>query len=214
MSRAPEQIPFELLPCRPYSLDYFVSHSGVTVAMTAIEQAIDAVEKNSQHFELLYLYGGAGSGKTHLISAYLEIVQSKRIAVERIDLEQVVAKDEGISQFISLYEKQKSEGGLLFIESRLAPADVTANPHLSSRLLAGTILQLDYPREEELRPIVRSLLERNNLRIAERSIEYLFRRMPREPLFFSELFAKISRLSLRTNRPAKFTLIKDVLGGA
>jgi chromosomal replication initiation ATPase DnaA len=107
-----------------------------------------------------------------------------------IDLEPHLQDKAWVPSFIELYDRLKREGGLLFIRAAKPPKDVTDNPHVLSRLLAGQAVLLDFPREEECVPILHSLLERLNLKLTNRAIDYLIRRMPRNPLSFEVILAK------------------------
>ena len=66
-------------------------------------------------------------------------------------------------------------------------------------------------KEEELSPILNSLLERKNMKLSERSVAYLLRRLPREPLSFDAIFARINELSLEESRPAGLGVIRELI---
>ncbi len=217
MEEKPLQLPLALAPSSANALHYLIPHSGVVEAIQALDQALLQLETNEKHFAMFYLYGEQGSGKSHIVNAYCDEAVRRGIPTERFELDDNQGEkkeDRNVSFIVSVYEQLKANGGLLCFASRYSPKEVSSNPHLVSRLLAGQIFQLEYPRGEELQPILRSLLERQNLQLSAHSVDYLMRRIPRDPLSFSKIFAKISALSFLTNQPAKFTLIKNIVAEA
>jgi chromosomal replication initiation ATPase DnaA len=78
-------------------------------------------------------------------------------------------------------------------------------------LLAGQAVLLDFPREEECVPILHSLLERLNLKLTNRAIDYLIRRMPRNPLSFEVILAKISAESFSLSKPAGLSVVRKIV---
>ena len=88
---------------------------------------------------------------------------------------------------------------------------LSENPHIMSRLNSLTALSLDYPSEEELRPILNSLAERNNLKLSDTNLDYLLKRLPLKPLSFANIFARVDELSLTDGKPAKRSVLKEAV---
>ncbi len=218
-----KQLPLELPPTEPYALSYFVSHSGVIDAVTAFEQATQQVKQDPKLFQLICLCGPRGTGKSHLLEGFrLRATTELGIAADRCFVfefggnagaEQPSA-EELIPWFVSTYERLKHEGGLLLasVDESLLDAE-RANPHLRSRLRSGHLIRVDYPSEGEYKPLLRSLLERRNLSLSERDLDYLLERLPRDTLSFDQIFGKISQFSLMASKPARRGVIREVLEG-
>ncbi len=207
-----EQLSFTLTPRAPYALSYFVTHCGVAEAVFIISAAVEELLSDPGVFRSVYVYGPRGSGKTHILRGYADEAISRGLAPAKIfiiDLQQPVSPGESISRF----EELRASGGLVFIEGRYPPAEQTSDPHLRSRLLLGSVQELRYPPEEELPPVLLSLLERRNMKMSEQTIQYILRRTPSDPLSFSDIFARIDRLSLRQGRPAGLAVAREVLSG-
>lgn len=208
------QLTFHLAPVEPYSLSYFVPHSGVTEAYELLEHAIAEVSEGG--FRLVFLYGSSGTGKTHLLYGFRKRAEEQGIDPERIcvcSLEQLLKnKSESIGEFVKTYDRLKSEGGLILVEARdiFHPTD-DLDKHLSSRLLAGYSVKVGYPREEELRPLLLSLLERKNLKLTDYSLNYLLRWLPLDPLSLDRILTAINDLSLSNSRKVGQGLIREVL---
>jgi len=211
-----EQLSLNLTPTEPYSLKYFVPHQGVAEGVAVLEQAVKEFQSGASRFVMVYLYGPAGAGKTHLLNGYAKLALTDEVASERVvvrDLNDYNESDEWVREFISTFERLKADGGLLLISAANSPDDATSNPHVLSRLLSGSVVSVDYPPEEELEPLILSLLERRNLRLGARSINYLLKRIPRDPLSFDVIFGKISELSFSTQKPAKLGVVREVVAG-
>ena len=213
-----EQLSFLLAPLDPYSLHYFVPHTGVEEACNIVEAAIGELSGDNEAFRLVYIYGPPGSGKTHLVRGYREKARNAGIAAERFFSWEFSLADEeqkegrlSISEFVAGFERVRSSGGLVLITGHKTPGDELVNPHLLSRLLTGLCVKLSYPREEELRPLLLSLLERRNMRLSDHTLDYLLRRLPLDPLSFDNIFARLSGASYSFGRPANLSLVREVL---
>lgn len=193
-----------------FSLRYLIPHSGILGAIQVIEDAVQSVVRDPAAFRLVVLQGPSGSGKSHLIGAYLG--WAAELGVERSALRYLQLHDdreETSSYFISEYERLRSAGGVLLVE--LPDSVGRFNPHIESRLQAGVRCALAYPEEVELRPLVESLLERHHLVLPEGSLEYLLVRLPLNPLSLESIIAAISKNSFATNKSPKRGLIRGVL---
>lgn len=209
------QLIFRLEPREPHSLQYFVAHSGVAQAIAVCEHAIATVMANQETFSFVYVYGPEGSGKTHLVQGMIDAAEQRGLGKEKVSLYDlsldVAGDDASVSQFVSDYEGQKQRGGAFFVLARQAPQGLTTNPHLLSRLLSGVVVQVHYPKDDEIQALVASVLERKNLKLSSKTLSYLFRRLPRDPLSFVNILGKISEFSLVNKEGAKLSVVKRVM---
>lgn len=209
----PQHLSFSLVPKDPFSLRYFVVHSGVALAYAELEQACTQLIKDPSLFRLFYIHGPRGSGKTHLAYGFESFMLEQsfpRTHIQVYDL-QPLPDSSLVSEIVAEYERIKRDGGLLVITSQSDPHDITKNPHLQSRLLAGNIAALGSPTEDELKPLLLSLLERRNLILNEKSLEYLLRRLPVDPLSFDNIFARLDELSLTEGRSPGPKMLRELI---
>jgi len=219
MSNSLQQIPLQLLPANPYGLKYFVAHSGVAEAFAILEHAVAKVLDDSSFFQAVYIFGPAGSGKTHLVNAFKSELlekgypESKLLTISLDDhlLENGQVDDTKVPGMVSEFEAKRSAGGCIFLHCSKSPQEITVNPHLLSRLLFGAVVEIRLPTEEELEPILRSLLERHNLCLSERTLNYVLARLPLNPLNFDSIFAQINEVSLERNKPAGPGIAREVV---
>ena len=188
------------LPVGAPSDQFFVSHSGVIDALSAIESSL----AEPSLFTFFHVTGPKGSGKSELLRMFKQRAPNS-IAV--FDFLSGEPEDDTVAAFISAYESKKSAGGVLLV----AAGHVATNPHVTSRLAFALPLELGFPREEELFPLVRALLERRGLRFADPMVEFLVRRLPADPLSLSSIFAKIDELSLAQGKQANRAIVREAL---
>ena len=213
ISILPEQITLPLESSLPRSVFNLVPHSGIMEAVTSFESALDVVVEDKSAFRMIYLYGKEGSGKSHLIDAYLERAALRGICAELkvFQLGSENDREDWVSYFISEYERIKSCGGVIIVEAREHPVSAATNPHLQSRLLSGEVIAVNPPLDEEVRLVVESLLARRQVEISEYVLDYLLKRIPRDTLSFSSILARIDELSLRDKKPVGLAIVRKVL---
>ena len=214
-----EQLVLPLQVSNPHSLEYFVPHSGVAEALALLHHGLNSVCVDPSSFRLCALFGPKGVGKSHLLRAFHSEALRCGLPTEKLVIFDSTELEEGCalggadwaSHFIDRYERLRGDGGLLLLASRLAPEELSDNPHLRSRFLAGSKSLLQLPREEELLPVLKSLFERRNLRVSDFSLEYLINRLPSDPLSFDAIVAKIDRFSWENGLPATQGAIRKVV---
>jgi chromosomal replication initiation ATPase DnaA len=112
------QLVLPLPPAKPYSLKYFVTHTGVSEAISTIENSVAKIINDEESFQIIYLYGLRGVGKSHLMHGYIQQIKgtSSLKNVLAIDLEPHLQDKAWVPSFIELYDRLKREGGLLSSE--------------------------------------------------------------------------------------------------
>jgi len=209
------QLAFDLKLANPLAHRYFVAHSGVIQAVQALEQALAELRLDQQHFVSLYVFGAESTGKSHLLTAYqeraLELGLENSCFLDLSSLDQVREGGELEGSVVSSYDALCSGGGLFLAVGAFSPQSNELSPHVRSRLLAGRVFELAMPQESELRPVLLSMMERKNLRISDFSLNYLLKRLPRNPLSFGVIFAKIHQLCFGDGRPANWSAVREVV---
>ncbi len=200
------QLSFSLKPLEPFGERYFVPHSGVGLALETLQRTMEQMKAGDLFFAPFYIYGPTGVGKTHLVNFISTQAVAQGSNAEFIDSFQTAGK------FVDSYERVKRLGGMFLVSGQLsdnqAKEEFSSNPHVTSRLNTLTPIELNYPTEVELRPIIDSLAERHNLKLPETTMNYLLRHLPLKPLSFDNIFARINELSLADGKPAKRAVVK------
>jgi len=186
----------------------------------------------------LYLFGTAGSGKTHLLQAACR--QGTRIAcsaiylplgygeltptaLDNLELWELVALDDiqaiagdGTWEqgLCDLYNRLRESGRRLLISARTPVAALPLTlPDLRSRLGWGPGYRLLPLPENDCERLLREAAEHRGLALGAAAVDYIMRRCPREPGYLLGLLEEIDRESLRRKcRPTRW-LIRRVLDG-
>lgn len=165
----------------------------------------------------VFLWGEAGSGKTHLLQAACRAVQAHdRVAVyvplrehatltpafledlDRAalvcldDIEAVAGDGEWERALFALYERLRAHGGLLLAAGRAAPGALGLRlPDLASRLAAGHVYALQPLNDVDKSAALRARARGRGLEMSEEVAAYLLARYPRD---LHSLFALLDRL--------------------
>jgi DnaA-homolog protein len=210
-----KQLAFNLLPVQPYALDYFIPHSGVAEAVSILMKSIDFLQQNQGGFFFAFLHGARGVGKTHLSRAIIDLAKEQGIIAETLNLSEIKTElefsEEQTRKIIDLYEQIRASGGLCIFTSECSSEELSKDPHINSRILAGMVCHMHYPKEVEIPAIIRSLAERHNLKLSEKNLEYILKRAKSSPLSFVAILDRISELSFSENRPANSSVVRQVV---
>lgn len=200
-----------------YGATFFVPHSGVGQALGVFQQELEAAREDEAHFSLIYLWGKRGTGKTHLLSIFEdELWRSTSVSyvvLDDCDAQWRESDDSGVGRFIDSYQRLKSSGGMMILTANGLPEEVTDNPHLQSRLLAGQVLQIGNPTSQEQWPIVKSLLERQNIRLSPELLDYFLSLLPMNPLSCAEICERVNMLALSKSEKLNKRTIRQAVSG-
>ncbi|MFA6120987.1 MAG: DnaA regulatory inactivator Hda [Sideroxydans sp.] len=208
---APEWIP---------SLENFVAGRNVEL-LSALRHALSS----SQGERCLYVWGEAGSGKTHLLQA---IVVSARSAGRTAiclcgavpQLNEVVAvddvemlDDEAQIVLFTLYNRMRESGGLLIISGKQAPAFLKLRDDLRTRLGWGLVYQVHALNDAEKAEALRQHAQARGFELPSEVTSYLLRHGRRDlPSLLGTLDALDERC-LRLKRGASVPILKEVMNG-
>lgn len=187
--------------------------------------------------DFLYLFGAAGSGKTHLLQAacrqavqgdrsaiYLPLGHGQLVPSVLDDLElwglvalddiQAIAGDAAWEQsLLDLYNRLR-ESGQRLLASGYAP--VLALPltlsDLRSRLGWGPGYRLLPLPEDDCERLLRESAQLRGLELGTDTIDYIMHRCPREPGYLVGLLEEVDRESLRRKRRPTRWLVQQILG--
>lgn len=206
---APEWIP---------SLENFVAGRNVEL-LSALRHALSS----PQGERCLYLWGEAGSGKTHLLQAAVESARlSGNPAVYASDevpgAAQVVAvddvenlDDDAQIALFALYNRMRESGGLLLVSGTQAPAFLKLRDDLRTRLGWGLVYQVHALSDAEKAEALRQHAHARGLELPNEVTTYLLRHGRRDlPSLLATLDA-LDEHCLRLKRAASVPLLKEVM---
>lgn len=207
----------------------FISGPNSEVLAYLHEQLCDGVA--------VYLWGVAGTGKTHLLqaacheavkadlrSAYVPLTCWRELSVELLqgleavdlvcidDVAAIAGQAEWEAALFHLYNRLRDVGGRLLISGTLPPVSLPlALPDLRSRLAWGMVFQLQALDDEEKLAGLRQRARARGLDLPEKVGRYLLQRCPRDMTSLFRLLDSLDRASLAAQRRLTIPFIKEVM---
>lgn len=205
------------------TLDNFVAGRNAEVLQALRESA-----GGTQSERFIYLWGEPGSGKTHLLNAFVADatrrgVQSvyARCGValpENLGGYDVVALDdvgrldsEGQVALFNLYNQLREGQGRLLTSGPCAPAQLPMRPDVVTRLGWGLIYQVHGLSDEEKVQALHAHAACRGFRLGAGVAEYLLRHWRRDLPSLLGVLDALDRYSLETKRPITVPLLRETL---
>jgi DnaA family protein len=151
---------------------------------------------------VLYLWGEAGSGKSHLLRACGD--------EHAVDDVQTLDEAAQIALFNRINEARES-GGKVLAAGCAPPAQLPLREDLRSRLAWGLVYQVKPLTDAERSVYLRAEAERRGLKLPDDVVAYLLTRMRRDLRSLTSILDRLDRFSLETKRPVTLPMLKDAL---
>ena len=198
------QLPLEISPPAEPGFDNFVPGHNAEALARVRELALGALRE-----AIVYLWGEAGSGRTHLLRAAARANASLVIA------DDVQALDARAQQrlFGALNAARDGRAAVL-AAGPAAPAALELRADLRSRLAWGLVYQLKPLAEAEKQRHLQAEARRRGLALSDDIAAYLLARVPRDMATLSALLDALDRESLTRKRPLTLPLVREVLGAS
>ncbi|MBU1666453.1 MAG: DnaA regulatory inactivator Hda [Gammaproteobacteria bacterium] len=170
---------------------------------------------------LLYLWGEAGVGKSHLLHAWAgaagaallparETLPEPPIPALAVDDVEALDADNQIRLF-GLINSAREQGGLLLASGTLPPAQLALRPDLATRLAQGLVFRLLPLSDADKAAALVIRAEGRGLRLPDEVTRYLLTHTRRD---LPRLLATVDALdtfSLSRKRPVSVPLLKEML---
>lgn len=220
-----KQIPLPLGPMPLRSFGNFVP--GLNAA--AVEQLRVLVLPGAP----VYLWGPAGSGKTHLLHALAQRchLQGKLqaqpvgwfdagmpqpwtlqpawalVVIDSCDLLQATEQQAAFALFV----EAATHGVQVAAAGRVPPVDLPLREDLRTRLGWGHVLALQPLSDEHTRAALRREAERRGFGLSDEVMNYLLTRFPRDLAHLMPLFDRLDEFALSLARPVTVPLLRQML---
>lgn len=203
-------------------------------AMEPLLSSIRAIATGDSEPSLL-LHGPADSGRTHLLQAachacegsalYLPLKEMKAYPAGEVlqdaqslvlvavdDLQAIAGDRDWELALFNLFNEALAGGCRLVFAADGAPSTLgIALADLRSRLEWGAIFRLPSLGDEEKRAIFEFRAARRGLRLGAETVDYLFRRAPRDLTSLMQLLETLDRASLTEQRALSVPFVRDAL---
>lgn len=217
-----KQLALELASPPTPTLDNFVVGENAEVVA-----AVRALARGDGGERFVYLWGGSGSGRTHLLRAVLrEWQDSGRTArlCAGDGLPAAVAATDAIAvddvqqlpppaqiELFNIYNNLRESSGLLLVTGDVPPARLTLRADLLTRLAWGLVYEVRALSEDDRRAAVQGYAVARGFELPDEVTDYLLARAPRDLSSLRMLVDTLDRLSLEQKRAITVPLTRELL---
>lgn len=192
---------------------------------------------NNQQERLIYLWGGEGSGRTHLLQAccaraakdnasavYLPLSSDLRHEANVLegcsglslicldDIEHVIGDRQWEEGLFNLYNAIREGEGRLIITAQSAPAQLDIGlADLKSRLSACLVMRIHPLTDEEKVKALKSRAKNRGIEFSDDVAHYLLTHYSRDQKKLFTLLDQLDELSLAKQRKLTIPFVKDVI---
>jgi len=198
------QLPLEISrPAEP-SFDNFVAGENAEALARVRELALGELRE-----AIVYLWGEAGSGRSHLLRAAARANASLLVAddVDALDAD-------GQQRLFGAINAARDGRGAVLAAGPVPPAALGLREDLRSRLAWGLVYHLKPLGEEEKRRHLQAEAARRGLALSDEIAAYLLARVPRDMATLIALLEALDRHALARKRPLTLPLVREVLAGS
>ncbi len=199
-------------------------------------QAVAALKEcaNGQGEQLIFLWGGRGSGKSHLLQAscqfarqgifYLPLKdywqhgpallegleQFQMVCVD--DIHRIAGKHEWELEFFNFFNRQRDKGHRLVVSARFAPNKSGIQlADLTTRLAWGLSLQLQPLTDQDKQLALKLRAEHKGLALPTNVAQYLLNHYPRDLPSLWTLLDELDHETLSAKRKLTIPFVKSIL---
>ena len=176
-----------------------------------------------------YLWGNAGSGKTHLLKAMREALREQgatvgwldasileppefnedwaAVMMDEVQLYSVVQQHAAFNWFVNAQTHQLR----VLAAGDLPPADLKLREDLRTRLGWGHVFQLHALSDPERRAVLRQAADARGIFLGDEVMDYILTRFSRDLGSLMELLNQVDGYALQTKRGITIPLIKSMM---
>jgi DnaA family protein len=176
-----------------------------------------------------YLWGGEGSGKTHLLKAVREALREQGARVGWLDatVQEPAPYNEAwaavLMDDVHLYSTVQQHAAFnWFVNAQtdmrgvlaagaLPPSDLALREDLRTRLGWGHVFQLHVLTEPERRAVLRRAADRRGIFLSDEVMDFMLTRFSRDLGSLTQLLDQLDRYALQTQRAITIPMIKAML---
>jgi DnaA family protein len=195
------QLILDIAPAAEPDFDNFLAGPNAE----ALER-VRALARGELREAIVYLWGNAGSGRTHLLRAALK-ANARLVAADDVETLDGTAQQR---LFVAINAAREGAAPVLAAGSR-PPAQLELREDLRTRLAWGLVYQLRPLSDEDKAAHLRAEAARRGLRLPEEVLGYLLARLPRDLPSLKAVLEALDRYSLAAKRPVTLPLLREAL---
>lgn len=180
-----------------------------------------------------YLWGESGTGKTHLLQAVRQAFLEQgamcgwcdadtanpspfderwsAVLMDDVHLYDTAQQASAFNWFVNALNPATGAARWVLAAGNLPPFDLPLRDDLRTRLGWGHVFQLHMPSESERRAVLRQHADARGLFLGDDVLDFMLKRFSRDLGSLMQLFDRLDRHALRTQRALTVPLLKDLL---
>jgi len=180
-----------------------------------------------------YLWGTAGSGKSHLLKGVLEALREQGalagwmdatvaepppfdeawsvVLLDDVNLYTAVQQQSAFNWFINALAPKSGQPRWVLAAGTIPPADLALREDLRTRLGWGHVFALQVLNESERRAVLRQAADARGIFLRDEVVDFMLTRFARDMGSLMQLLDHLDRYALRTKRAVTIPLIKSML---
>jgi DnaA family protein len=166
--------------------------------------SLNAIANSTAQSKFIYLWGEAGSGKSHLLSA------CKAIGMRVVDDVHLLNNDAQIDLF-NTYNQLKESGGALITAGLHAPTQMNLRDDLATRLAWGLVYQIRPLNDAEKAIALQNHARERGIRLPTEVVEYCLRYLRRDLSTLMTTLDALDEWSLTTKKPVTVPMLRQLL---
>jgi len=212
----PNQLILDIRPDTPPGFDNYLPGPNAEALAAVSEHAVGQTQE-----PILYLWGEAGTGKSHLLQAWCRangatpaspLPEPPLALVVVDDVDRLDGEDQ--IRLFSLINAAREGAGRVLATGPLPPAqliELSVRPDLATRLAQGLVFRLQPLSDADKRAALIIRAESHGLRLPDEVLRYLLTHCRRDLPHLLLLVDLLDIHSLSRKRPVSLPLLKDIL---
>lgn len=225
------QLPLEVRLRDDATLDNFLARPVMAPLVHALQEQLQPAGE-----PIVYLYGPAGVGKSHLLQAschvaggdslYLPLQELREYqprdvlqgveALDRVcldDIQSVLGDAAWELALFDFYNRARQRGCRLLLTADAAPRALAVDlPDLRSRLSWGVVFQMVEADDEEKAAILQFRAARRGMSLSDSVARFIVTRAPRDMARLLQVLDHLDQATLAQKRPLSIPFVKQAMG--
>ena len=200
-----KQLLLDIQPPSSPTLDNFIVGSNAET-LHSLKMAIDSA--NEARF--IYLWGAAGSGKSHLLQACNDLAHERNLSLSVVDDVHTLDEDAQIELF-NYFNQLRTAGGILITSGSAAPTQMGLRDDLATRLAWGLVYQLHPLTDEEKAQALKTHARERGMKLPDDVVDYCLCYLRRDLPTLLAVLNALDQWSLVEKKPVTVPMLKKLL---
>lgn len=164
----------------------------------------------NQETHFIYLWGAAGSGKSHLLQACKNLAHTHDLPLSTVDDVHLLDEEAQIELF-NYFNTLRASDGFLICSGNAAPSQMGLRDDLATRLAWGLVYQLHPLSDEEKAQALKQHASARGMRLPDEVVDYCLRYLRRDLPTLMAVLDALDKWSLTEKKPVTVPMLKKLL---